>query len=438
MANIIMGCDLNDTSSDQKTLKTIGSILEKAGHKVELLSVGPNYVQSAMQQSSNKGKTAIYLVNGADLQTYRDFHDGITQGYYYAKYAYFGLQGWISPSTCSCNGAKSAKLKRAHDDASPVSYTAALVGMTTAEVCEKYKKAIAYACGSSAEELGNNLVKVIGGGSNSDEKKSSSGSTAKECIQKLLTHWDGDVECRIRGDTVYINKIRDPKTNYNLILQEGVNVFTDSVQITDLNPNTVNHLMVKWTGGTITLKDEELIQRFGEVKKEMEAVRKVVKKETTTKTTTTDTDTDADTDTDTGTDTDAETTDDASAAEETTTETKTTVVEEKITNYKDALAFANTEWNKIRRDNGHTLECQTRGSPNWKVGEWVKVILPSFDENGFMYITRTSQSDDGGEWNCNLSLADYPPGWGAEQIETSSSDEESSDSDSESTEGEST
>ena len=41
-----------------------------------------------------------------------------------------------------------------------------------------------------------------------------------------------------------------------------------------------------------------------------------------------------------------------------------------------------------------------------------------------MYITRVSQSDDGGDWNCNLSLADYPPGWGEEQIETTEETED--------------
>lgn len=50
--------------------------------------------------------------NGADLQTYKDFGQGITKEYYNIKYAIFGLEGWINPSTCSCQGAKTAKLKK--------------------------------------------------------------------------------------------------------------------------------------------------------------------------------------------------------------------------------------------------------------------------------------------------------------------------------------
>ena len=276
--NIIMSIDLNETSSDKKTLNTIANILEKAGHKVEQLGVGPNVLQSAMKKSSNKGKTAIYLVNGADVGTYKDIAVGIkNNAYYNAKYCYFGLQGWISPSTCSCKGAKTVKLSKAHDDNySSNSFTANVVGKTTAEVCEMYKKQIGYACGDSAEELGNHLVEVMGGATSSDEKKEENGSTIKEALQKLLTHWDGEVECFVRGDTVHVNKVRNPETFHSSVLQEGVNVFRDSLSVTDINPNTVNTLIVNWTGGTITLTDDKLIERFGEVTKEMTAVKKVI------------------------------------------------------------------------------------------------------------------------------------------------------------------
>lgn len=427
MASILLGCDHNNASEDKKTQKVVAKALEKAGHSVKILGVGPNNSQSEMKKGSSKGKICVYLVNGADLQTYKDFAVGIGK-YYHVKYAYFGLEGWISPKTCSCNGAKTAKLKRAHDDQSPVSFTKELVGMTTEQVMNKYKDKIAYACGSSAEELANNLVKVVGGGdlsdSDSDNKKSDSGGTIKEGIQKLLKHWDGEVECRIIGDKVYINKVREPQSSYSLLLQEGLNVFSDSVKITDVNPNTVNYLVVKWSEGKITIKDNELIKRFGAIKSEVNAVKKVTKK-VTSKTTTDTTSTSEDTSTEDTSTTDE--TSDTSTSEDTSTDssgdgdsTKTTVVEVPITKYKDALAFANTEWHKIKRDNGHTLECQVPGSPKWRVGEWSKVILPSFGENGFMYITRASHSDDGGDWTCNLTLQDYPPGWGVEETNNNS------------------
>ena len=103
---------------------------------------------------------------------------------------------------------------------------------------------------------------------------------------------------------------------------------------------------------------------------------------------------------------------------------KTEVVEIPIDNYEDALAFANCEWNKIKRDNGHTLECQTVGATQWRTGEWCKVYMPSFDIDGYMYITITSQSSEGGEWGTNLTLKDYPPGWGKEDLTENTDDEE--------------
>ena len=111
---------------------------------------------------------------------------------------------------------------------------------------------------------------------------------------------------------------------------------------------------------------------------------------------------------------------------------KKTVVEEiPITNYNEAYDFAVREWNKIKRGNGRALECQTLGATQWKTGEWCKVYLPSFDIDGYMYIIRVSQTSEGGDWTSNISLVDYPPGWGKEEVKT---DEEDTDDKNESSE----
>lgn len=115
------------------------------------------------------------------------------------------------------------------------------------------------------------------------------------------------------------------------------------------------------------------------------------------------------------------------------TSTKKKVVEVPITNYKEAMEFANREWNKIKRNNGRTLECQVLGSSYWRTGEWCKVYLPSFDIDGYMYITRVSQSSDGGDWTANLTLVDYPPGWGKEELTDDSESESESETDTETT-----
>ena len=81
-----------------------------------------------------------------------------------------------------------------------------------------------------------------------------------------------------------------------------------------------------------------------------------------------------------------------------------------ITDRDEAMDFAKTEWNKIRRTSGHQLECQVFGSPHWKVGEWCKVYLPTLNEYTDMYITKVDNGNDSGsEWLTNLTLMDYAP-----------------------------
>lgn len=81
-----------------------------------------------------------------------------------------------------------------------------------------------------------------------------------------------------------------------------------------------------------------------------------------------------------------------------------------ITDPKEALEWAKTEWNKIRRTSGHSIECQVFGSNQWVVGEWCKIYLPTLNEYIDMYVTKVDHSNDSGsEWLTSLTLTDYPP-----------------------------
>ncbi len=418
MTNYCVGCD-NIVGGEKNIINRVAKVLEEKGHSCEKLNVGPNYTQSKGLQSSSKGKVAVFIVGGSDIGTYVDFRDGIKKGYYHYKYIWFAFASWTASTWITCKELKSRALVRAHDDNfSSGGSIAPYIGKSADYFFSKNKDVMGYVCGQTPEELAN---KILGGGSDSgdDGGKGSSGGSIKESLQKLLTHWDGQVECYIRGDTVCINKIRDPDSFHMGILQEGVNVFYDSVTLTDINSNTPNILEVEWTGGTITFRDEELIKRFGEIKSQMTAVRKEVVTTTVEKEVTTDSG-----------DSDEEGDEDTESTTETTTETKTTVEEIPIDNYDEALEFAHLEWNKLKRDNGRQLELQTLGASNWKSGDWVKVVLPTFSINNYMYIIRTSQSLDNGDWTCNMTLVDYPPGWGKEVIEESSDEEEEEDEES--------
>lgn len=417
MADIALCFDVNNRSEDQKNLEYMAGKFESTGHTVKKVGVGPGLLQGFGLSSSSTGYTAVMCCNGADLQTYKDFYLGIKNGYYHFKYCYFGLEGWISPTTCSCEGAKTAKLKKAHDDYSSSSFTADIVGMTTAQVMKKYKECISYACGSSIEELTKNLLKVIGGG-DMDEDGESSASTIKDAIKEVLSIWDGDVEAYVRDDTFYVQKIDNPYDNADDILKvlEGFNIIDDSVSITDVNPDTINFLTVHWEGGEdIIIKDELLISRFGEKKKEVDAVKYI----STISESTDDTSSDED---------DADTTSDDEESS-----SSVTVEEVPITTYGEAANFANIEWGKCKRDNGHSIELKVVSSEKFKQGEWVAVYIPSFGEVNIdgkakaMYINKCNHSESDSGWATDLTLVDYPPGFGEYDPTSNDEDEEEED-----------
>lgn len=110
------------------------------------------------------------------------------------------------------------------------------------------------------------------------------------------------------------------------------------------------------------------------------------------------------------------------------------VVVQMIDTYEEALDFAQLYWNKIRRDDGRSLQCQAWGSCKWLAGEWCKVDLPSFRIDEYMYITEVSEDNDGGDWTASLTLVDFPPGWGKyEEPEQEDEEEEDTDTDADDT-----
>lgn len=222
-----------------------------------------------------------------------------------------------------------------------------------------------------ALKLKEGKVPYEGSDTSSNNDSESMGSTIKNALKEVLSGWDGDVECYIREDTCYVHKIPDP-TKSSLVLAEGRDVIYDSVKVTDVNPDTINDLTVIWKSTQFHFRDEELIKRFGEVKGEV------------------------------------------------------TLDADSITNEVDAKSMANTEWVKIKRDNGHSVECKTIGKIDWKSGQWVRVYLPSFDIDDYMYLSRCSHNDDG-NWTSNLTFVDYPPSLGKPREEESSDESEDSD-----------
>ena len=415
MANYVVAAD-NIDGKEQSYIKTVISKLEAKGHTCENAGVGPNTIQSKGLSSSSSGKIGVFIVGGSDAGMYTDFVTGLKNGYYHYKYMWvvFASNTATTDKWLTCNGLANTPLVRAWDDNYSGSNIAA-VGQTAKAYFEANKQYINYVCGKLGCTFESIATKLANGGESEDE--GSSASSIKEAIKDVLSYRDGEIECRVVNDTVYINKIPDPETS-KVSLIEGLDIIQGSINITDVNPETINKLIVHWQGGEdIVFMDDNLIDRFGEKTSEMDAVKKVQVTETKETTSSTDTASDSTDTTSTSSSTDT------STSTTTTTETTTKTEEVPCETYEEALTFANVEWAKIKRDNGHKIECKVVGSPIWQQGIWVRVYIPSFEEDGYMYITKCNHDESSSGWECNITLVDYPPGFG-DPPEADSDDEE--------------
>lgn len=421
MTNYVIGSD-NIDRKEQSYIDTIARILEEAGNTCEKRPVGPGYVQGYGLSNNSSGKTAVFIVGGNDGGTYQDFVQGISRGYYHYDLCWFAFASWTAHSWITPEDLKNRPMVRAHDDNFSKDVSG-FVGKTAAQYFSENSQYIKMAYGNSPEEL----AKMILNGGEDNKDDGGSASTIKEALKELLSAWDGDVECWVEGDTCHVRKIKNPNESYELELIEGVNLTTDSLTIHDYYPETINSLTVTWQGGDpIILKNDKLIARFGEKTEEVEATKKI---QVTTTEVVNDTDADIATDTDTG----ADTTDtDTTTEPETKTTTKTEEVP--VETYEEALDFAYNHWHKIMRDNGHSIECKIVGSSEWRQGKWVRVYIPSYNEDIMMYTSKVAHSNDGDSvWTTNLTLVDYPPSLG-EPKESEEETEEETDEEIEDTE----
>lgn len=353
MATIVLGCDIN-SGNDHEWQNTVESALKKAGHTVEKLEIAPGPFSVYSYENKAKGKIGVYIMADS-LFSVADLAFGGTQ----FKYAYFIIRMDLGrPKMSQPEHFETSPIGQ---DADCTSICAKLDGKTYAQMNKVTKDKCQCTWGRNPKEGAENLIKAMGG-ETSSSKSESNGSSIKTAIKQVLYGWNGDVECFIRDDTMYVRRIPDP-TSAKLQLIEGNNVLLDGISISDINPETPNKLIVTWGNTNFVIKDDGRIKRFGEKKKTI----------------------------------------------------KTSIKSE-----KDVVAFAYREWNKLLKDSGRKLECEVDGDPKWKVGQWVRVYIPSFNLNGYMYITKASH-DDSGEWETNLTLEDYPPDLGEKPSETQDS-----------------
>lgn len=93
-----------------------------------------------------------------------------------------------------------------------------------------------------------------------------------------------------------------------------------------------------------------------------------------------------------------------------------------ITDKEEALQFAYREMGKLMRKDGHKIELKVIGNIDYRVGAWIRVFLPSFNEDSMMFISKVQhESSADSEWITSLTLVDYPPSVSKGKDNTSSS-----------------
>ena len=362
MSYVVIGCDIN-SGADHDWQNTVASALEEQGHETEKLQIAPNPFALYSYSSKASGKIGVYIIADG-LFSIGDLYYGNTS----FKYAYFLIRGDLGHTRM--DSYEDFKNNPIAADADTRGEAAKLAGKTFPQMNEITKdKCLTVWGGTNPQEGAKNLIKAMGGDTGADGE-SSPGGTVKDALKKVVSKWDGDIEVKIIEDTVYVHKIPDP-TTATLTIDEYNNALYDSVTVTDANPQTVNYLTGTYNGTPLSLKDEISIERFGEQKQEL--------------------------------------------TEDFFTDIKT---------LDEAKKLFYREYYKLRRDSGRSVEVKINGDPAFKTGQWVRVYLPSYFIDDYMYISKTSHDTDAtSTWQTSLTLVDYPPSFGAYVEETTTEED---------------
>ena len=392
---VVVACDVN-TGQDSAFQNAVCEKLEAANYTVEKLPIGPGYFSSYSYSSKSQGKIGVFIIAPATFSI-ADYHYGANKNKKSFKMGVFGIRGDFN-----------SKMKGDNWDNVPIGRDADyrglptdIVGKTFKQMNEMLKEDTRIVKGETPEEMAKNVLAAIGGQVNDDGD--SSASTIKEAIKEVMSAWDGEVEAYVRDMKMYIHKIKLPEQDCNLLLSEGSNIESRSINIKDYCPNNTNKLVVHWNGGEdIIIQDNTRIERFGEKIKELDAIKRVLSNNDTKKEESSDTTTENETKN--------------KGYEEVPAETQ-----------EEALEFARLEWNKCKREDCHEIELSTTGSSEWQHGKWVRVYIPSFNIDGYYYISRVSENTSSSQWKASLTLVEYPPSFGEPEEETEEEEEETED-----------
>lgn len=280
MSHYIVGSDKSG-KSDNDCIEKVCQVLRDNGHTADNIGVNSNL--ESQFRSKGKGCIGVFLVNGICIGTMDSIAQGVVKKGL-MDYVIFGIaKSYYGGGMKLPDELTSGKLKIAWDDKfTKEPRRSQLDGKyTVKEYCDENNQYINYAYGDDCEQVAQSILQGGGGAgagtgtTTSDDKKEPTPVSYLEMIKDLISVWDGDVECKIRQDKMYINKVPQPKPQ--LWIVDGNNVVSGSAKVQDYNSDTINTLNVEYANksNTITITDDYLINRFGPVEETIEAEKTV-------------------------------------------------------------------------------------------------------------------------------------------------------------------
>lgn len=348
MAHYCIGCDIIDNKSEESYKQYLMDKVTKKGNTAELLPTGPNGVQQFGLDPESSGKIGIQVIGGLCGFSASDFASGVEQGYYH--YDSMALVGTAEFSGFT-ETLSTASMTEYHMEIPHDAYSSSLdemyVGKTPAEFNSDYGEYCRICLGDTYD---NSIDMLLGGDASNPNTKNT--TTFKEMIKEVLAGWSGQIVCFTQNENMYVHKIPSPTESFKRI-HEGVNIVDGSLSFTDINPDTINILKVTYNGGSFTLKDEQLLNRFGEYVKEVNVP---------------------------------------------------------VETYEEAVDYGIVEFYKLKAEDGRKVDLEVIGETQLKAGDWVSIYLPAFKEECFMFCTSVSTSlSPSTDYITKISLVDAPP-----------------------------
>lgn len=443
MTHYNVGSD-HSGNGDMECINRVCDILEQNGHTTTRLGVTPNL--EAQLNTGNKDDVGVFIVNGLCLGTIVSCSKMAENGG--CGSVIFGIPKVLYGGSYKLpDELKTKKLNIAHDDNFSPSDVRAMSGKYTPDELFGLYNNVSYAYGDDCDQLANAIMNgtVDGSASTTSQEGEESVMSGWESITDLLKPLDGEAMVVVRGDAVVVKRIYPP-TSTSLWVYEGINIVEDSVKISDYSPESYNTFVIHWGASfehSFEMCFEKHKELFGERKTEVDAIYEVPIVEGQ--------------DNPDAQPTTAEEEDGGgifgsilsglgnmftggaysqvdnsinaitlndSSLEGGGEEEQPTTMDIPITDEAEAYLFGIKQVGRAMRKSGHSIECKVIGNKRFEVGEWCRVHIPKFNEDGIMFISKVShESGSDSEWLTNLTLVDYPPSLGSGQSNTPSTGE---------------